>query len=146
MSLVRLSFAPDELQDDGPFIKISISNPSLEREEGRVVGFEFPNPLEINALIDTGASVTIINPQVAATCRFRQTGFAHIVAADNEGKYPEHAAAIRFPGTDLKGVDPIRVVAVRLVRRPFSCLIGRDILRKWLVTYDGLSGQVVIRD
>jgi len=146
MFSVKLSFAPGELQEDGPCIRISISNPSLEREEGRAVGFEFPDPLEINALIDTGAAVTIINPQVAATCKLRQTGFAHIVAADNEGRYPEHAASIRFPGTDLKGVDPIRVVALRLVRRPFSCLIGRDILRKWVVTYDGLSGQVLIRD
>jgi predicted aspartyl protease len=118
----------------------------LELEERRAVGLEFPEPLQIKALIDTGASITVINPEVAQTCKLRQTGFAQLLAAGSSGQYPEHAAAISFPNSELKGLDAIKVVACPIVRQPYSCLIGRDILSRWFVSYDGLSGEVVIRD
>ena len=120
------------------------ANPNIELDEARIIGLEFPSALEVNALIDTGASVTVINPEVAASQKLRHTGFAFIAAAGSSGRYTEHAAAIQFPGTDLMGFDPIRVVACPIVRQPVSCLIGRDILRKWLLTYDGHTGRVRI--
>jgi predicted aspartyl protease len=146
MSVVDLSWPPGHLQSDGPWILISIGNPQFELDEARALGLEFPEPRPFKALIDTGASVTIINPEVAQTWKLRQTGFAQIAAAGSSGRYPEHAAAIRFPGTDLKGFDPIRVIACPIVRQPVSCLIGRDILRSWLLTYNGQTGQVTVQD
>ena len=144
MPRVELSWKPGDLQQEGPFIHIAISNPELELNEFRALGFEYPEPLPLKALIDTGASVTIINPEVAQTQKLRQTGYAQLVAAGSSGRYPEHAAAIYFLGTKLKGFDPIRVVACSIVRQPVSCLIGRDVLRKWHLTYDGRSGRVAI--
>lgn len=146
MAPVELSWKPGELQRDGPTIRIVISNPSIELKEARAVGLEFPQALEINALIDTGASVTVINPEVAVNQKLRHTGFASLVAAGSSGRYSEYAAAIGFPDTSLKGVDPIRVVACPIVRQPVSCLIGRDILRRWLLTYYGQTGRVRIED
>jgi predicted aspartyl protease len=98
-------------------------------------------------LIDTGASVTIINPQIAATCKLRHTGRARIVAVGGEpGEYREYAAAISFPETAIPKIDAIRVVACPIIRQPyFSCLIGRDILQKWLLTYDGPNGWFEIQ-
>jgi hypothetical protein len=61
------------------------------------------------------------------------------------GEYPEHAAAISFPGTELPGFDVIRVVACPIIRRKFACLIGRDILQKFQLLYDGRTGDVEIR-
>jgi hypothetical protein len=53
------------------------------------------------------------------------------------GEYPAYAAAISFPGTELPSLDATRGVAYPIIRQPFfSCLIGRDIMRKWLLTYD----------
>ncbi|MGH9580107.1 MAG: retroviral-like aspartic protease family protein [Terriglobales bacterium] len=97
-------------------------------------------------MVDTGASVTVINPEIARTQKLRQTGYAQIIAAGGSGRYAEHAAAISFPGTGLQRFDPIRVVACPIVRQPVSCLIGRDILRRWLLTYDGRTGRVQIED
>jgi predicted aspartyl protease len=115
-------------------------------EEGRAVGLEFPEPFQITGLIDTGASITVINPQVAQTCKLRQTGFAQLLAAGSSGRYPEHAAAISFPNSGLKGFEAIKVVACPIVRQPYSCLIGRDILSRWVLTYDGIGGQVLIEE
>lgn len=106
------------------------------------MGLEYPE-WPINALIDTGASLTIINPEIAKTCKLRWTGRATIVAVGGmSGEFPEHAAAISFPGTDLPGFDVVRVVACPIIRRNFSCLIGRDILRKFRFVYDGRSGEI----
>ncbi len=118
----------------------------FELDEGRGIGLHFPE-LPVTALIDTGASVTVINPEIAATCKLRQTGSARISAVGGAfGEYPEHAAAISFPKTQLPGFDAIRVVACPIIRQPFfSCLIGRDILRKWLFIYDGRAGEIEIQ-
>jgi gag-polyprotein putative aspartyl protease len=143
--VVKLPFTPTVLLLQGPHIAILISATRLELDEGRAVGLEFPE-LPVRALIDTGASLTVINPQIATTCKLKQTGYQMINAVGGEaGEYPEYAAAISFPGTRLPGLDATRVVACPIIRQPFfSCLLGRDIMRKWLFTYDGRTGEVGI--
>lgn len=136
--------SPATLLQEGPHVPILISASRFELEEGRAVGLEYPE-WPINALIDTGASVTIINPEIAKTCKLRWTGSATIVAVGGmSGEFPEHAAALSFPGTDLPNFDVVRVVACPLLRRNFSCLIGRDILRKFRLVYDGRIGEIEI--
>ena len=141
---MKLSWPSNTLFHQGPHIAISISATKFELA-GQHLGFEFP-VLSVRALIDTGASVTVINPEIAANCKLRYTGRARIIAVGGEpGEYREHAAAISFPGTTLPDFDAIRVVACPIIRQPyFSCLIGRDILRNWLLRYDGRSGEVEI--
>ena len=143
--MVKLPFTPTELILQGPHIAILISATRLEVEEGRPLGLEFPE-LPVHALIDTGASLTVINPEIAKTCKLKQTGHQMINAVGGKaGEYPAYAAAIFFPGTNLPSLDATRVVACPIIRQPFfSCLIGRDIMRKWLLSYDGRTGEVEI--
>ncbi len=142
---MKFPFTPTSLLQQGPHIRILISATRLEVDEGRAIGLEFPE-LPVRALIDTGASLTIINPQIAATCKLRQTGRQKINAVGGEaGEYPEYASAIAFPGSELPSLDTTRVVACPIIRQPFfACLIGRDIMRKWLFKYDGRSGEIEI--
>ena len=142
---MKFPFSPARLLQQGPHIEILISATRLEVDEGRAIGLEYPD-MSVRALIDTGASLTIINPEIAASCKLRQTGRQKINAVGGEaGEYPEYAAAISFPGSELPSLDTTRVVACPIIRQPFfSCLIGRDILRKWLLKYDGRSGEVEI--
>jgi predicted aspartyl protease len=143
--VVKLPFTPADLILQGPHIAILISATRLEVEEGRPLGLEFPE-LPVRALIDTGASLTVINPQIAFTCKLKQTGHQTINAVGGQaGEFPAYAAAISFPGTALPSLEATRVVACPIIRQPFfSCLIGRDIMRKWLFTYDGRTGEVEI--
>ena len=145
MPVVKLPFTPTDLILQGPHIAILISATRVEVEEGRSLGLEFPE-LPVRALIDTGASLTVINPEIAKTCKLKQTGHQMINAVGGQaGEYPAYAAAISFPGTELPSLDATRVVACPIIRQPFfSCLIGRDIMRKWLLTYDGRTGEVEI--
>jgi predicted aspartyl protease len=137
---------PGKLVLQGPVIEILIGTTWPQKEEERAVGLE-SRRLRVQALIDTGASLTVINPQIATTCKLLQTDWSRIVTVGGGGGvYPVYAAAISFPGTGLPRFDVVRVVACPIIGPSFfSCLIGRDILRNWLLTYDGLNGQIEIQ-
>jgi hypothetical protein len=142
-----LAFSPAKLQTVGPVIKVIIGNTAPELAEARAVGLEFPAPLPFSAVVDTGAAVTIINPQLAETFKLKYTGPARISSVGNVGEYRAYAASIAFPGQHhLKSFDVLRVIASPLAHMEVSCLIGRDILRYWEFTYNGKTGEVTIKD
>lgn len=136
---------PNTLLRQGPHIEVVISRtqPELDNKASA----DEHRELAIRALIDTGASLTVINPQIAATCKLVQTDRVSITTVGGmKGDFPAYAAALSFPGRDLPALDIVRVVACPFIGQPFfSCLIGRDILRKWHMTYDGPNGEIEIR-
>lgn len=135
-----------ELQREGPRIRIVISAPQEEIEIGSAFAIQYPEPFSIFALIDTGASLTVINPELAQSCKLAQTGFTKVSSAGRIDDYPTYAARIQFIGTTLRGFEVIPVVGCRLPQQAISCLIGRDILRRWKFTYDGRSGEFTAND
>jgi hypothetical protein len=115
-------------------------------EAGRAIGLEYPEPRPMKALLDTGASVTVISKVFANTCKLFQTSEgSEITAIGATHHCGEHAGAISFPGTDLRPLDPIRIVSAAFAKeRSYAILIGRDILRNWVITFNGRSKRVTI--
>jgi predicted aspartyl protease len=114
----------------------------------RSIGLEIPQPVQMKALLDTGASVTVISKTFATYCKLFQTsaGF-EITAIGATHLCGVHAGAMSFPGTNLRTLDAIPIVAAVFAKeRHYACLIGRDILRNWTITFDGRSKQVTITD
>ena len=142
---MKWQLTPGKLLAEGPHIEICISTTRYEFNEGISVGLEFME-LSVHALIDTGASLTVINPQIAKTCKLLQTDWKDLTAVGGmTGRFPANAAAISFPHTSLPRFDSVRVVACPIIKQPlYSCLIGRDILRKWRMIYDGPNGELEI--
>lgn len=144
MAVHHLSFSPDVLQRHGPRILIEISAPLFDIAEGSPLGLEFP-PFRITAVIDTGASLTVVNPEVVERCKLPATGFAVVASIEKKARYHQHAACIKFPETKLKTLDGIPVVACKIAQQPYACLIGRDVMRNWELTYNG-GGSVSIQE
>jgi predicted aspartyl protease len=117
-------------------------------ERGRAIGLEYPEPIKLRALLDTGASATVISKTFANHCRLFQTNEgSEITALGGTILCGEHAGAISFPGTNLRSFDPIRIVSANFVKeRNYACLIGRDILQSWRITFDGCTKKVSITD
>ena len=70
-----------------------------------------------------------------------------VSAAGAIGRYVTYAAMIGFPDTDLKRVELIRVIGCPLpLQQMWSCLIGRDLMRRWFFSYDGKTGNCTIRE
>jgi predicted aspartyl protease len=148
MTRIELPWSPFDHTDPGPCIDVIVTNSRGVIEQGRVIGLEYPEPRPMKALLDTGASVTVISKVFANSCKLFQTSEgSEITAIGATHHCGEHAGSISFPGTDLRSLDPIRIVsAVFAKERSYAILIGRDILRNWSVTFDGRSGRVTIEE
>ena len=146
MARVELHWDPFDPTDPGPCIDVIIVNSRDVIEAGRAIGLEYPAPRAMKALLDTGASVTVISKVFANTCKLFQTGEgSEITAIGATHHCGEHAGVISFPATDLRALDPIRIVsAVFAKERSYAILIGRDILRNWVITFNGRSKRLTI--
>lgn len=148
MASVDLYWNPFDQGDPGPCIDVIVMNSREVIEAGRAVGLEYPEPRKMRAPLDTGASVTVISKKFADYCKLRQTNAgSEITAIGATHRCGEHAGAISSPGTNLRPFDPIRMVsAVFAKERYYAILVGRDILRNWVVTFDGRLNRVSIKD
>lgn len=146
MARVELPWDPFDQSDPGPCIDVTVMNSRDVIEAGRAIGLEYPGPRKMRALLDTGAAVTVISKTFANYCKLFQTNEGSEISAIGATHHcGEHAGAISFPGTNLRPLDPIRILsAVFAKERYYACLIGRDILRNWNIIFDGRSKKVTI--
>lgn len=140
------SYSRSELRRSGPKIKVTIGHPRSVLRAAQQTGTNLKQPFTVTALIDTGAARTVINPQLAETCGLRRTGETQISSAGHLAKRHEFAGAIQFPDQDLTPFDPISLVACPLPEQDVSCLLGRDVLERWNLVYDGRSGYVEVEE
>ncbi len=148
MARFELNWDPFDPADPGPCIDVIVMNSRDVVEAGRAIGLEYPEPRRMKALLDTGASVTVISKVFANYCKLLQTNEgSEITAIGTTHRCGEHAGAISFPDTNLRPFDSIRIRSVVFVKEPhYACLIGRDILRNWVINFDGHSKRVTITD
>jgi hypothetical protein len=139
---------PFDQLDPGPCIKVIIANTNETIEAGRAIGWEYPASRAITALLDTGSPFTIINRVYALNRMLTQTGAGtEIRTLGGKAKCGEHSGTISFPGTGLKRIETLRLLSKDFEEeRYYSCLIGRDVLRHWNITFDGRSKRVTITD
>jgi hypothetical protein len=148
MARVDLYWDHFDPTDPGPCIDVIVMNTREVIDGWRSIGLEIPEPVRMKALLDTGASVTLISKTFAAYCKLFQTSIEfEITAIGATHRCGVHAGAISFPGTDLRTLDAIPIVsAVFAKERHYACLIGRDILRNRNISFDGRSKGVTITD
>lgn len=132
--------APLVLQVLGPFIDVIITPGRLVCEGLQKAGKKIPS-FTAKAIIDTGASSCIITPDIAAQLNLIQTGYKEIISVQDKQKQPEYFGTINFSwGASME----IPLVACQL--SGFDCLIGREVMSNWYLTYDGKNGTIVICD
>jgi hypothetical protein len=147
MGRLDINWDPLDPLDPGPCIDVVVMNSRDILEIWQPIGLDCPKPLKMRALLDTGAAFSIISKQFATYCKLFQTGVGEVRALGAVHICGEHAGAIRFPGSDLRSIDSIRIRSADFVKeRYYACLIGRDILQNWTITLDGRSKRVTIID
>ena len=114
-------------------------------------GTPVPPPQPIQALIDTGASGTCVDPMVLAALQLQPTGTTPMLTPST-GAVPVDAdtfdVSLIIPGTTTAGiVDPpfilqnVPVSASELfAAQGFHALVGRDILARCVLVYNGAVG------
>lgn len=148
MAPFQFRWDPFNQLDPGPCIKVIIANTDETIEAGRLIGFEYPPPHQITALLDTGSPFTIVNRVHALNRMLTQTGAGtEIRTLGGRATCGEHSGTISFPVTMLKRIETLRILSKDFEEeRHYSCLIGRDVLRHWNISFDGRSKLVTITD
>ena len=125
---------------DGAIVNILLSNPSISRERCKFVC--------TNAMIDTGAERTIISDGIPKYLRLKPV---ENIALDLPGhRVKSVIVEIRFEiiidfgkGTSYK-IERLPVLSSPMGRHE-DCLIGRDILRYGILTYNGRRQKFSLR-
>lgn len=148
MGTFQQHWDPFDQADPGPCIKIIVTNTDETIQAGRALGLEYPQPVAITALIDTGSPFTVVSRTFAKNRKLIQTNAGTpIRTIGGDCRCDEYSGSISFPNSNLKGIGTLRILAADFEREPFySCLIGRDVLRNWKITFDAPSKRITITD
>lgn len=120
---------------------IEISLPQILVDELTKKGMPIPKPITGNALIDTGASASVVDLSLISSLQISPVGVATVLTT--AGPVQQNLFPIRFVLPRLV-IDVSAVLGADL--RPFGIvsLIGRDILSKFLMIYHGLTGIMTL--
>lgn len=130
----------------GPILN-AIVGVSAERENAlKLANITIPKPVPIQALIDTGASSTCIDPSVLKQLNLTPTGSVQM-NTPSTGTQPvdaeQYDVGLLIPVSAdhvpfLSPTLPVLCVEL-LVAQGFHALIGRDILEHCVFTYNGTT-------
>ena len=129
---------------DGATIRVWIGLSDREVRRLRATGSPIPQPVEVLALLDTGAQVSCIDPDVLARVPLDFYGFTQVnmPAAGGLGYAVQYAASLTIPHPGGRAVDDFHETDLPLTEvplGPFGCdvLIGRDVLALCVFRLDG---------
>ena len=101
---------------------------------------------DVEALIDTGASFSCIDQNLAIELRLPRIGEQSASGMGGSEAFPVHLAQIQVPLLNLSLFG--RIVAVKLTEggQRHSVLLGCEFLKRFRMTYDGRSGLTIIEN
>ena len=118
--------------------------------------FQIPNnpqsvkTMQIVAHFDTGASKTSIDLELAKQLNLIPTGETPSNTAAGLRKAIDFVIDLNFPGASLSPFRNLQISSCELstpiMSLPFKMLIGRDVMTRWNIVWDGPSSTVIISD
>ena len=97
-----------------------------------------------HALIDTGASQSCIDMQLAQTLSLPVVDFVMIGGAAGASRHPLYAARIAIPVLEIFQFGAFAGVDLAGGDQPHQVLLGRTFLQGTVMIYDGIRAQVTI--
>ena len=132
----------------GPILNAFVGVSEQRRQALQDAGLPVPPPVNVRALVDTGASCTCVDPSVLIALSLTPTGSV-LIHTPSSGATPvimeQYDASLLIPGADpthfplILRTIPV-VSAELLATQGFEVLIGRDILQGCVLVYNGTMG------
>jgi hypothetical protein len=130
------------LQAVGPAFQLHLALTDMAQEAVKKAGGQVPPPVSLLAMIDTGASRSVIQQGLAAKLGLQPIGVVHINTPShvNVPCY-EYPLRLLFPSNVIvEGV----VIEAPLQGQHIQCLIGRDVLQQGVLVYIGYTNQFTL--
>lgn len=131
---------------EGPIINMVVATSEPRSRALRHAGLPIPEQLTIPAMLDTGASTTCISMVVVQALGLSPTGSA-LTHTPSTGLTPAsvdmYDVAIAITNPEVRVISmTLPVLGIDLSQQPIEALIGRDVLSKCLLVYDGLRKTI----
>lgn len=141
-----------QILPQGPLLTAYIGVSHTRRSALQALNQPVPAVVQMQALVDTGASNTCVDPSILQTLALTPTGVA-TVNTPSTGNQPHTAdqydVSIFVPGASATHaplvVPNLPVICAELLQsQGFHALIGRDILALCLLVYNGTGGVFTV--
>lgn len=134
------------LVDVGPLIEILISPSRSFLEALRISDptATVASPLRATALIDTGASGTVVNPRVISALALSAIGSVPIHTPSTIQPVDCEQFHVDVSFSNVVSFANAVVICAPLGGQAIDCLIGRDLLQTGVLTYIGYLNQFTI--
>jgi hypothetical protein len=137
-----------QVAPNGSLLVIAYVGVSQARRNALVLaGQPVPNVVQVQALIDTGASCCCVDPSVLTKLSLTPTGSSPVntpTTGNNPAMADQYDVGISIPSS--QGMPPlvhhtIPVLQAELLQsQGFHVLVGRDVLQGCFLTFDGKNG------
>lgn len=161
MPIVNLSYAniqtrqndPKALAAIGPQINIDIEPPSAASSWAKASKIALRSASNIMALFDTGASITGIDYQILAQLQYPPIGIGNLATPSGTIQTQMYMVKLVIPSRSNPSfppnmpriiIDNVCVISVDLSRQHQKVLLGRDILRRMILVYNGPQALVTL--
>ncbi|MBN1572645.1 MAG: hypothetical protein JW984_05540 [Deltaproteobacteria bacterium] len=123
------------LQTQGPIVEVRIAVGKIIEDTLKKGKKKIPDPFNATAMIDTGASSTVIREDIVDHLNLKTIGYIYVntPSSTNVLCY-EYLIRVLFPNNVIAEVIAI---AAPLKNQHIQCLIGRDLLSHSVFIYTG---------
>jgi hypothetical protein len=95
-------------------------------------------------MIDTGASLCMIDEAALQSLNISPTGASNIATPSGPAQQLTYAAALSFPGTNIPNITFTDFIADPLANQGIVALLGRNVLRHFVLSYNGPGGHITL--
>jgi hypothetical protein len=135
------------LTEFGPVVNVLIGVTEPRRKLLEKHGMQVPTRVVAQALVDTGASISLVAPDVPQQLGLHPTGKTSLLTAST-GHQPHHCdeydvgVTLQHPDAGIELMFGYVAVAAIVFHpiEPYRFIIGRNLLADCLLVYDGRGG------
>lgn len=98
-------------------------------------------PIPVSALVDTGAAATVITPEAATLLGVRSVGAVSVHTPTTIEPVLCRQFHINVYLSPSFAIENIIAIEAPLTGQSFQCLIGRDVLSRGVLIYDGVHNR-----
>ena len=134
-----------DLATMGPIVEVIFAPTQAAVQAIQNAKQPIPPPIKAVAMVDTGATSTVITPQIAQHLGLQPVGQISMVTptTNNPIVSNQYAVDLHFPINGVQ-VRNIIVTEAGLIGQHIQCLIGRDVLRHGVLVYIGYNNQFTL--
>jgi len=127
----------------GPLVGVQIEVPEALAKLLAETGKPAPSPVSGMALVDTGATASVVDASLVDALGVKPVGTASVGTAGGQVTQPVYPIRIQLQGVGLT-INFSRVTGAPLKEMGLVALLGRDMLTSMILYYDGPNSEYTL--